>query len=413
MSPKILTHTTHTPIHKSSALFFLYPPYSFSLIPISTMTTTSTNFLNITVLRSKLFEGIGVVSGSLGSDSSSLPILRSVLLRADLGGVSLTTTDLEVLTEYSFSCKISQPGALAVPFHVFSGVVKNLKSERLTLSQDGLTLRVLADNYEATIYGQGAEDFPLTPRIEKPSVEIVMPAATFLQGLSGVSFATQYSDIRPEIGGVHVHADGNELVFVATDSFRLARLSLADEGVSFSRDILFTLPIRTAQDLQKILGASEEEVRVICDSGQAFFETPSWKLISRLQQGKFPDYGAIIPREFRAEAEVRREEFLHGVKVVSALSGRTNDILIQSGNNKKFLEIRASENTLGENVYKIPAKISGDQFSVAFNWKYVLQGLQASEGEEVLMQVGGAEKPVCFRNPKNARFLYVVMPIRG
>ncbi len=377
------------------------------------MPTITTNNLYITVLRSNLLRGIGVVAGSVGPESSSLPVLRSVLIRADLDRVSLVATDLEVLTEYSFPCKVSHSGAIAVPFQVFSGVVKNLKSERLTLSTEGLTLQVLADNYEAKIYGQSAEDFPITPNIERPGAEIALAAPVLFRGLCGVSFATQQSDIRPEIGGVHAHVDGESLVFVATDSFRLARLSFGGEEVSFSRDTLFTIPIRTTQDLQKILNSSEEEVRVVCDGSQVFFETGSWKLVSRLQQGKFPDYGAIIPREFQTKVEVRREEFLQGVKIVSALSGRANDIFIQSGSNKKFLEIRASESTLGENTYKVPAKISGEDFKATFNWKYVLQGLQASDGEEILMQVAGPEKPVCFQNPKNARFLYVVMPIRG
>ena len=343
------------------------------------MPTSTSNLLYITVLRSKLLEGLHVVSHSVGSESSSLPVLKSVLLRVEGDGVFLCATDLDVLVQYSFACKVTHAGSLAIPFQALLGVVKNLKSERLTLSQEGLTLHVLADNYEAKIYGQSAEDFPLLPTIERATMEVVLPREVLLRGISGVVFATQYSDIRPEISGVHAHADAQELVFVATDSFRLARLSLLGEGVSFSAGAAFTLPLRTAQDLQKILAGGEDDVRLICDGTQVFFETPSWKFISRLQQGKFPDYGAIIPREFRTEAEVRREEFLQGVKIVSALSGRANDIFIQSGSNKKFLEIRASESTLGENVYKVPAKISGDQFSTTFNWK----------------------------------FLYVVMPIRG
>ncbi|MDP3724966.1 MAG: DNA polymerase III subunit beta [Nanoarchaeota archaeon] len=377
------------------------------------MPTTTTNFFNITILRSKLIEALGIISHSVGSESSSLPILRYVLLRASGGSVFLTTTDLEVLTECSFLGKVSQPGVLALPFQVFSGIVKNLQNERITLTQDGLTLHILTDNYEASVYGQSADDFPLIPSLETPKARMVFPERVLLEAFSRVAFATQHSDIRPEISGVRIHADGNELVFVATDSFRLARLAVSGEGVSFSDDPIFTLPIRTAQDLMRILTSSDGEVRVVSDGTQVFFETSSWKLTSRLVQGVFPNYTEIIPREFRGEAELKREEFIYGVKIASTLSGRANDLLIQSGSNKKFLEVRASESTLGENVCKIPAKISGDQFSIMFNWKYVLQGLQASLGEEVEIRVGGADRPVLFRNPLDSRFLYVVMPIRG
>ncbi len=377
------------------------------------MTTTTTNSLYITVLRSTLLEALAVVSGAVGSDASSLPILRSFLLRASLGVVYCATTDLEVAIEYSFPGKVSEEGALALPFQVFSGIIKNLRSERVSLRVEGLTLHITADNYVGAVYGQSAEDFPIIPSLETPRVQGSFSEALLSHALSRVVFATQHSDIRPEISGVRIHPDAGDLVFAATDSFRLARFALSSENHSFSGDEAFTLPIRTAQDLVKILTSSEEDVKIFSDLNQILFQAGSWKMTSRLVQGAFPDYTQIIPREFRGEAELKREEFLHGVKIVSALSGRGNDIALEVGGNKKFLELKASEGTLGEGAYKIPAKISGDVFSIIFNWKYLLQGLQACDGESVVLQAGKAERPVILRNPQNQRFLYVVMPIRG
>lgn len=374
----------------------------------------TTNNLNIIVLRSKLLEAMQSVQSSVGGGQASLPILRNVLIRVSDGSVQLTTTDLALVVQHAFSGKTSGSGEFTVPFQIFFEIVKNLTSERITLEQSGQALRIVTDNYEASVRGQDAKDFPIIPSIDGSRVSLSFQMDALQEALSHVSFATQFSDIRPEISGVHIHSDGDQLVFVATDSFRLARKVLSPKSFTSSSDsVSFTLPIRTVQDLSRVFNQDEEEIKVFIDSGQALFETASRRVVSRLVLGSFPDYTQIIPREFRGEAKVQGKEFLHAVKIVSSLSGKTNDMVVEVGGNKKFLEIRASESTLGENVYKIPAKVSGDAFSVIFNWRYILDGLRVYEGGEVELRVGGADKPAALVSPLCPHLLYIVMPIKG
>ncbi|MDP2704580.1 MAG: DNA polymerase III subunit beta [bacterium] len=379
------------------------------------MPTTTTNNINIIVLRSKLLEALSSVQSSVGGGQASLPILRNVRIRVFDGSIQLTTTDLTLLVQYTLSGKTSGNGEFTVPFQIFFEIIKNLTSERITLEWSEQALRIITDNYEANVRGQDAKDFPIIPSIDNSRVSLSFQTNVFQEALSHVSFATQFSDIRPEISGVHIHSDGDQLVFVATDSFRLAKRILPPTSfISSSNSVSFTLPIRTVQDLSRIFGQDdEEEIKVSVDSGQALFETASRLVISRLVLGSFPDYTQIIPREFRGEARVEGKEFLHAVKIVSSLSGKTNDMVVEVGGNKKFLEIRASESTLGENIYKIPAKISGDAFSVIFNWRYVLDGLRVYEGGEVDLRVGGTDKPAALVSPERPHLLYIVMPIKG
>ncbi len=374
----------------------------------------TTNNIHIIVLRSKLLEALSSVQSSIGGGQASLPILRNVRIRVFDGSIQLTTTDLTLVVQYTLSGKTSGSGEFTVPFQLFFEIIKNLTSERITLEWSEQALRIITDNYEANVRGQDAKDFPIIPSIDGSHASLSFQMSVFQEALSHVSFATQLSDIRPEISGVHIHSDGDQLVFVATDSFRLAKRVIPPTSFTSSSDsISFTLPIRTVQDLSRIFGQDEEEVGVSVDSGQALFETASRLVISRLVLGSFPDYTQIIPREFRGEAKVQGKEFLHAVKIVSSLSGKTNDMVVEVGGNKKFLEIRASESTLGENIYKIPAKISGDAFSVIFNWRYILDGLRVYEGGEVELRVGGTDKPAALVSPERPHLLYIVMPIKG
>jgi DNA polymerase-3 subunit beta len=379
------------------------------------MPTTTTQDLKIIVLRSKLLEALSSVQTSVGGDQASLPVLKNVLIRVSGGRIVLTTTDLDLVAEHTVSGKVSKEGEFTVPFHVFYEIVRNLMSERITLERVENALHIVTDNYEAQVYGEDAKDFPIIPSINASHVVLTFDVGVFREALSQVSFATQYSDIRPEISGVYVHSDDGGLALVATDSFRLAKRVLSSKSFSATseKDVSFALPIRTVSDFPRIFTQEDGELKLSVDSGQALFETESRRVISRLVEGSFPDYTQIIPKEFRGEAKVDGKEFLHAVKIASSLSGKTNDMVIEVGGNKKFLEIRSSESALGENVYKIPAKVQGDAFSVIFNWRYVLDGLKVYEGSEVELQVGGADKPAALRSSSHPHLLYIVMPIKA
>lgn len=378
------------------------------------MTNVTTKNIKLIVLRSKLMEAVGSVERSIGNETSSLPILRNVLLQAGDGKIGLTTTNLETVVEHKVTGKVMQSGEITVPMQVLGSVVKSISGARISLEQDGARLKIVTDSYEGELLGQPADDFPIVP-----SVEAVLPAAVFLAGdlrdyLSRAAVAAQYSDIRPEISGVRITVGRDEVCFAATDSFRLVEQVVRQgDAAAGGAETAFTVPIRAAADVARVFSDDSERVEILCDATQVCFKSATRRVISRLVDGAFPDYKQIVPREFKAGAAVNRLEFLEGVKAVSAFSGKGNDVTVRTGKSGKFLELYSSSQALGESVYRVPARTKDEGFSVVLNWRYLLDGVKIYRGEEINIGVNSADKPVGLQSPAEARLIYIVMPIRS
>ncbi len=373
----------------------------------------TTKYLNIIILRSKLVEAINSCGVVVSNDSSGLPILKNVLIRVFEGKISFIATNLEIIADVSVTGKVVSEGEITVPCLVFSNIAKNLSSERVSLEQDGLKLKVLTDNYEAVVYGQSVDDFPVIKE-SAGAVKVFSASNSVLRNIfASTVIAVQLSELRPEISGVYVYNNGGQVVFVGTDSFRLAERSLnieADDSCDFPG---FIMPIKSVGDILRILPENDEETSFFIDDNQVILKNQTQKIISRLIDGNFPDYKQILPSEFAHEVRINRQEFLNAVKLVSSFSGKTSDVLVKIGEGKKFLEISSSNSALGENVYKIPAKVDGSVFTIALNWRYIADGLKGYRGDEVVLGVNNADKPATIKSPTEPFLVYIVMPIRS
>ena len=370
--------------------------------------------MKLIILKSNLLAGLVAVERGVGSNTN-LPILKSVHLRTQEGKIILSSTNLEFAVQCTVSGKVIDPGEVVVPFQLFNSVIKNLNAERVSLERHEKKFVISSENYEAFIPEQDAQEFPIIPSLLADAKTLTLNKDVFLNSLSRVIVATQYSDIRPEISGVYLSYQDSTLVFAATDSFRLAERTIESKEVrSKSGNASVILPFRTAEEVLRILPLCEdEEVEITLDATQVLFSTQTLKLTSRLIDGTFPQYRSIIPKEFKTEVVVRREEFLDALRLVSAFSGKAHDIRLLFEEHGKHFELIAQDASLGENKYRIPAKIKGDSCSLVFNWRFLADGLRVVGGEDVFFSANGADRPVLLRSPSESSFVYVAMPIRS
>lgn len=383
---KIELSTIHTP----------YYPYCMKLI----------------ILKNNLIDGINFVERSTGS-SVNLPILKNLLLRADGNSITVTGTNLEVATIFTIPGKVIEKGSVTIPASIFSSVIKNLASERLTLEVKGVSLLITTDNYEATIQGVDASEFPIIPEISPESSLITIEAQTFLSSLASVIIATQYSDIRPEISGVFFRYDDGVVTLVATDSFRLAEKNFHGAKLnSSSSPSPFIIPLFAAEEILRIFKDSDGDISISVEPNQVTLSTPTKRLTSRLVDGRFPDYQAIIPKDFTREFFIDRQELMGAVRLTSSFSGKNNDMTISTGSNGKFIDIVCGDASLGENSYKVPVKLTGDEFKLVFNWRYIIDGLKVLSGQDIQWGIVSPDRPILMRSKSDSSLLYVVMPIR-
>lgn len=368
--------------------------------------------MKIIVLKNNLLEGINSVERSIGS-AANLPVLKNVLIKAEGGAIELTATNLEVASLYAVSGKVIESGSITIPGGIFGTVIKNLASERLTLeSSDSSSLLITTDNYEATIQGTDASEFPIIPEVSN-TISVSIPSPDFLDALGSVIVATQYSEIRPEISGVFVKFEDGKLTLVATDSFRLAEKTVPGVALkSGDAAAPFIIPLFSAEEILRVFKDSDGELLISIEQNQVAFSAGPKRFISRLVDGRFPDYQAIIPREFTREFSTDAKELASAIRLTSSFAGKTNDVLISSGSNGKFIDIACGDSSVGENHYRIPVKLTGDEFKLVFNWRYLLDGMKVLKGAEIYWGIVSPDRATLMKSKTDPSLIYIIMPIR-
>ena len=368
--------------------------------------------MKITVLKNNLKNSLDAVSRIVG-ENASLPILKNVLINAENGKVNIISTDLETAVIKTVAGKIMENGQITVPFTVFNNVINNIQSERIDIENKGLNVLVKTDSYEANIQGMNYEEFPIIPKIGIKEEYIEIKGDILKESILSVMSAAQISELRPEISGVMLDIDGDTIKFVATDSFRLAEKTIysSDFTNNFERGFKMIIPLKPAQEIVRII-TDKDTFKVYSDESQIMVKNDDITLITRLIDGKFPEYAPIIPKNVSTNLEISRNELMGALKLVSSFSPKNNEVIFRIVPDQKLLEVYSADNLLGENKYLIPAKITGEPLNVSFNWRFILDGLKNMDAESVSIGLQGDVKPSVIKWPQDNSYIYIVMPIK-
>lgn len=368
--------------------------------------------MKLIILRSNLKEGLSAVERAV-VDNNNLPILKNVLFKADTR-VTLQATNLEIGVTFQTNAKIQEPGVVSIPFAPFNSIIQNSVSERIVISTEGNTLTVTTDNYEAKLQGLPAEEFPIIPNIEEGARTLQINTSVFKSAITEISGAAAVNDLKPELNSILFDVQHNSFKAAATDGFRLAEKNFPHNtfGVTTSEPIRALVPLKTIQEVARAFPEGEQ-LTISFDEHQVLFSAKDIMVISRLVDGTYPDYTAIIPKQTTTEIVVDREQFVGAVKLVSNFSGRGSDVSLRMTSDEKQLAIFAANQLVGENVYHIPVKKKGGEIKeVVFNWRYLLDAIRALPGETISLALNGEAKPVLFKSTTDDSVFYIVMPIQ-
>jgi len=369
--------------------------------------------MKIVLFRENLKNGLGIVEKAV-ADSTNLPILKNILLKTVNNKIQLVTTNLELAITKFISGKIIEDGSLTIPFNTFYSIVNNTSHDRINLERDNNNFIFKTDNYQARIQGVVEDEFPIIPRLENTENYLEIDPLVLKEALTKVINAAQISEIRPEISGILLDFQTTILKLVATDSFRLAEktLTASQFKTNLSKSFKIIIPLKTAQEVIKIF-SNDQAIRIHLDNNQILFKNSDLEVISRLIDGNYPDYDSIIPKEIESEVVVNRHHFINSVKLVNNFSGKTNDIKLAVRDDQKVLDVYSANQFLGENNYLIPAQVKGQNFQdVAFNWRYLLDGLRVIDEENVIFSVNGPNRPAVIKPLDDKSYFYILMPIR-
>lgn len=365
--------------------------------------------MKITILKNNLKNSLDAVSRTVG-ENTNLPILKNILVKADNGKINIISTDLEMAVIKTVAGKIVEGGQFTVPFGVFNSVINNIQSERIDLENKNTNILIKTDSYEAMIQGMNPEDFPIIPIFEKKKEFMELKGDILKDSLGQVVSAAQTSELRPEISGVLLDMDGGMFKLVATDSFRLAEKIIYNSDSNNGFKII--IPLKPAQELIRIID-NKDNIRFYADESQFMAETEDLLLITKLIDGKFPDYAAIIPKNVSTEAEINRSELIGALKLVSSFTSKNNEVVFRVIPDRRMVEIYSADSMLGENKYLIPAKINGEAVEVSFNWRFFLDGLKNIGADSVYIGFQGDIKPSVIKQPGDSSYIYILMPIKS
>jgi DNA polymerase-3 subunit beta len=362
-------------------------------------------------LRSNIKEAISIIEKAVG-ENSNLPILKNILIEAKGGSIIFSATNLEIAISHKVMGKIIEEGRVSPPLALFSNLITNIQSDRLNFESKENDLEIATDNYSAVIHGLSPEDFPLTPTVKNQEKYLEIKGVFIKEAIQQTIVASQFSDIHPELNTILFEFSLEKLTLVATDGFRLAEKSLPSNVFTASQKEPFKLliPLKTSLEIARII-KDDEVMRIFWDENQVLIKTENTELISRLIEGAFPDYSAIIPHEFDAEIVVNHEEFVGAIKLAGVFGQKNSEVKIKIHPNKKAIEISSADQSLGENNHILPAKIKGETEEVFFNWRYLGDSMKGIRTEDVLLGLQNEARPALIRSTTDGSYFYILKPI--
>jgi len=372
--------------------------------------------MKLTILKEKLKEGINIVE-RIAQKSLTLPILNNVLLKGEKTFISLITTNLEIGLHWWSLAKIEKEGEIIVPTRLFSTLIGFLPNGPLELKTDGLFLNIKAGEYKSRIKGFSPEEFPLLPQVGQEE-KVELDSQVFCQALSQVFDIASPSLARPEISGIFFHFQKEQIKIVATDSFRLGEKKIFSQ-LPLTKEYSFILPQLTAREIVNVFSEKEGDLRIYFSPNQVLFESmlsetdhPQIHLISRLIEGDFPDYQAIVPKKYETQIVLSKNEFLNQIKSASLFSGKISEVKLNISSQKGKVEIFSQNPDLGEYQSALSGKIKGKALSVSFNHRFLIDGLLKIKSPEVIFELTSEEEPAVLKPVGDEGYLYVVMPIK-
>ena len=357
---------------------------------------------------------------------STLPILSNFLIETEKGRLKISATNLEIGVVVYIGAKIEREGRITTPAKLLSNFIHNLPSgDVLELEADAQSLKITSAGYQMRIKGMDGKDFPIIPQY-KDDYFFSFPAQELKNALSRLLFCVSLNEARLELTGVHIFFYPDALHLAATDSFRLAEEVIpfqehksGYEAFLQSTDALI-LPGNTLQEILRVITPESSEVKIALQENQIFFEIDGVQIISRVINGKYPDYKQIIPKSFSTSVLLSKEAFQRAVKIASAFSSyNANEVLFSFDPEGKKCTITSQSQEVGDNktVLDVEYQSGESPLQITFNPRYVLDGLNALSGEKILFLANSASTPAALRmlesdGAPSDRYLYIIMPIR-
>ena len=349
---------------------------------------------------------------------STMPILSNVLIEAEEGHISLTTTNLDLGIRCRIKGEVTDTGSITLPVRKLATIVKELPvNEVFFETSDKNQAKITSGGSLFKIMGISSEEFPPLPTFENRKV-FELSQDEIVNMLKSVSYAQSTDENRYILNGVYFNFADEKLTLVATDGRRLGLTGL-DLEVSEENTGSLILPAKTVAELERLMGKGEK-VNIAFNDRQAAFEigldevgdsglVDHLYLVSKIVEGNYPNYRQVIPKETEHRVKIERELMLECVhRAALVTSDKSNSVKIKVS--KNLLEISGQSSEYGESHESMAIAYDGPEVQVAFNPQFLMEPLKALNKDEIFFEFKDELSPGLFKTLDN--FICVIMPLR-
>ena len=360
--------------------------------------------------QEKVLSVLQAVSGIV-ERRHTLPILANVLIRKTGSSLQFTTSDLEIQIRTTSELDGDSGNfATTVGARKLIDILRTMPSDQTVVLESSQSKVILkGGKSKFTLQTLPAEDFPLVQESPGFGPVFSVPQKTLKDLLGQVSFAMAVHDIRYYLNGILFVAEGKQLSLVATDGHRLAFASaLLDVEVPRQEVIL---PRKTVIEMQRLLSNSEGVIEMQFANNQAKFSFGGMEFVTKLVEGKFPDYNRVIPKNHKNAITLGRLPLLATLQRTAILTSdkfKGVRLNIEPGT----LRVASNNAEQEEAVDELDIDYGGDNIEIGFNVTYLIDALSNMSQEMVKLELSDGNSSALFTIPENATFKYVVMPMR-
>lgn len=360
--------------------------------------------MHIRADRDDLAEAFGRANRGAGV-KTALPILQGVRCQAQEGRLEITGSDTEVTIRTSAQVEVVDDGAFVVPGRVMTDAIRRMPEGAVTIRSVEGAVELSGNGPTFSIRPLSLDDYPNLPEPDLTGA-IEVDGNLLVEALSQVLLAASNDASRPILTGVLMENYEEGLRLVATDSYRLAIRDLP--GVEVENAAL--IPARGLKELARTVAA--ERVQVAIRERDVVFASDRGSLSIRLIEGTFPNYRQLLPDDYPAAVELNKDRMLEAVGRAAVVAD--DHIPVRLKITPDGVEMSVSRTDVGGEVEMLDATVSGelDELNIAFNSRYLQDGITAVIGDRVRVEVKDSNRPSIIRADGSRSFLYLLMPVR-
>lgn len=373
--------------------------------------------MKIKCAKEDLLRGLQSVYRAV-SAKNTIYSLGGILLQAESGEMIFKATDMEIAIEYrDRNIEIMEEGSIIVPGRYFMEIAKRLPDEEIIISTDGYSVLIRYSGSEITVNGFDQEEFPAFPQVTG-EVRGTFNLSELQKDVKEVSIAGAFDESRPILTSILVEIEGSAITMVATDTHRLALKHTVWQSQGEKESAKALIPARVLRELAKGASEEEENVEVVIGANQVSFSLGSTLFISRLVEGKFPNYQPVIPEEskFIARAEVNAAHLLSTLDRAAVMvkdqarekAGKVKLIL-----ENESLTVYSHNADVGKISESIPVFQSGQDLELVVNSRYFLELLNAIDSETLVIKFTGPSTPIVMAPKDENDYLYLALPLKA